>query len=232
MRKYMYLCLCLFVLCIIFLSNSCENERGESNINNIFFENFVMDDVKPLENLTKEYDINELSVFFKDSKVNESIGFGSTTPPLVFSEVNARYPVEILRTGGYSVYKVSQGGFFYVFWIKPFTNNFNQLNNEPIVYFTAHISSNMSLNMFDLLKSGVSTAEDVKSIDPNFELSFLLSYGIFSYSIIDSERILQIEYTHQKEFDGYDDLIVKEMVIIPRKSAPSRYSSLLPDDIL
>ena len=73
-------------------------------------------DTKTLESaLTKEYDLNELRSFFKDSRANESIGFGSAKPALMFREVDHRYPVEILRTGGYSVYRVRQGGYFYVF---------------------------------------------------------------------------------------------------------------------
>lgn len=72
-----------------------------------------MDDKKPLEGgPTKEYDLDELSAFFKDSNANEKIGFGSDGAALTFREVNSSYPVEILRTGGYSVYKVRQGGLF------------------------------------------------------------------------------------------------------------------------
>ena len=118
MRKYMRICLSI-VICVVFLLfASCGNKKDESDMNDIFFNECVMDDIKTLEsNLTKEYDLNELRSFFRGSNANESIGFGSTISPLLFSEVNYRYPVEILRTGGYSVYRVSQGGYFYVFWI-------------------------------------------------------------------------------------------------------------------
>ena len=232
MKKCM--CICLFVvICVTFqLFASCGNKKDESDMNDIFFNEYVMDDIKTLEsNLTKEYDLNELRSFFKGSNANESIGFGSTVSALRFSEVNYRYPVEILRTGGYSVYRVSQGGYFYVFWIKPFATGTSQSNSEPSVYFSAYLSSDISPDLFDSITPGLSTAEDVRKIDPSFELSFLMSSGIFSYSYINDETILQIEYAYQENIDGYDDLIVKEKMIVARDSAPTRYSALLLSDL-
>lgn len=232
MKKYM--CICLFIVScvVILLFASCGNKKDESDMNDIFFNGYVMDDIKTLEsNLTKEYDLNELISFFKGSNANESIGFGSTVSALRFSEVNYRYPVEILRTGGYSVYRVSQGGYFYVFWIKPFATGTSQSNSEPSVYFSAYLASDISPDLFDSLTPGISTAEDVQRIDPSFELSFLISNGIFSYSYINDETILQIEYAYQENIDGYDDLIVKEKMIVARDSAPTRYSALLLSDL-
>lgn len=226
--------ICLFIVsCVaILLFASCGNKKDESDMNDIFFNEYVMDDIKTLEsNLTKEYDLNELRSFFKGSNANENIGFGSTVSALRFSEVNYRYPVEILRTGGYSVYRVSQGGYFYVFWIKPFATGTSQSNSEPSVYFSAYLTSDISPDLFDSLTPGISTAEDVQRIDPSFELSFLNSNGIFSYSYINDETILQIEYAYQENIDGYDDLIVKEKMIVARDSAPTRYSALLLSDL-
>lgn len=201
-------------------------------MNYIFFNEYVMDDTKALESeLTKEYDLNELKSFFKGSNTNESIGFGSTALALTYSEVNKKFPIKILRTGGYSVYKVSQGGYFYVFWIKPFVTDTSQLNNEPSVYFSAYLSSDISLDLFNSLTPGISTAEDVCRIDPSFELSFLNSNGIFSYSYLNNKTILQIEYTYQGNIDGYDDLIIKEKTIVARDSAPTRFSVVLPNDL-
>ena len=232
MKKYM--CICLFIVScvVILLFASCGNKKDESDMNDIFFNEYVMDDIITLEsNLTKEYDLNELRSFFKGSNANESIGFGSTVSALRFSEVNYRYPVEILRTGGYSVYRVSQGGYFYVFWIKPFATGTSQSNSEPSVYFSAYLASDISPDLFDSLTPGISTAKDVQRIDPSFELSFLNSNGIFSYSYINDEIILQIEYAYKENIDGYDDLIVKEKIIVARDSAPTRYSALLLSDL-
>lgn len=220
------------MLCVLLLLPSCGNRRGERDRNNIFFDEYVMDDFETLEsNLTKEYDLSELRTFFNGNNANESIGFGIDTSVLMFSEVNRRYPIEILRTGGYTVYKVRQGGYFYVFWATPFSTDPNQSNNEPSVYFSAYLSSSLSSDLFDPIVPGISTAKDVKKIDPSLELSFLSSSGIFSYSYLDDETILQIEYAKQENIGGYDDLIVKEKMVVSRDSVPSRYSAILSSDL-
>lgn len=236
MKKY--LCICFFVVnCIaVLLFVACGNKKDEKDHKDTFSNEYTMDDMKTLEdNLTKEYDLDELRSFFKDSNANDRIGYGSSTPILKFSEVNNRFPVEILRTGDYSddysVYKVSQGGYFYVFWMKSFTTDTSRSDSELSVYFSAYLASDISPSLFDSLTPGISTAEDVQKIDPSFELSFLISHGVFSYSYINDETVLQIEYTHPENIDGYDDLIVKEMKIVARDSVPSRYSTLLSSDL-
>ena len=232
MKKYIGVCLLAVTCMVLLLLASCDNKKGKNDMNDHFFNGYVMDDTKTLEStLTKEYDLNELRSFFKNSNANESIGFGSTEAALMFSEVNDMYPVEILRSGGYSVYKVTQGGYFYVFWVKPFSAGPSRSGNEPSVYFSSYLSSDISPNRFDSLRPGISTAEDVRRMDPSFELSFLSSNGTFSYSYINDETILQIEYTYQGNIDGYDDLIVKEKRIVTRASTPARYSALLSSDL-
>ena len=99
------------------------------------------------------------------------------------------------------------------------------------MYFSAYLPSVVSSDLFDTLTPGISTAEDVRKIDPSFELSFLSSNGIFSYSYINDETVLQIEYSQHGNVDGYDDLIVKEKKIVARASAPTRYSVLLSGDL-
>ena len=201
-------------------------------MNDVFFNEYIMDDTKTLESaLTKEYDLNELRLFFKDSRANENGVLGSAKPALMFREVDHRYPVEILRTGGYSVYRVRQGGYFYVFWVTPLVGDADRSNGEPSVYFSAYLASDISPDLFDSVTPGISTAEDIRKIDPSFELSFLISNGTYSYSYLNDGSVLQIEYALQGNVDGYDDLIVKEKMIVARASAPTRYSALLSSDL-
>ena len=223
----------LFVITCIALSlfASC-NKKEESNMNDVFFNEYIMDDTKTLESaLPKEYDLNELRLFFKDSRANENGVLGSAKPALMFREVDHRYPVEILRTGGYSVYRVRQGGYFYVFWVTPLVGDADRSNGEPSVYFSAYLASDISPDLFDSVTPGISTAEDIRKIDPSFELSFLISNGTYSYSYLNDGSVLQIEYALQGNVDGYDDLIVKEKMIVARASAPTRYSALLSSDL-
>ena len=211
---------------------SCNSSKNEDNMmNSDFFKECFADDSKPLcDCLTREYDLNELINFFNCCSMNENIVFNTTSQFLSFSDVNKCYPIEAVRTNGYSVYKVSQGGYFYVFWVESLAA-VHQSNSEPYVYFSAYLASDISADRFDSLTIGTSTAEDVKKIDPSFELSFLSSSGIFSYSYINDETILQIEYAYQENIDGYDDLIVKDIAIVARASAPTKYSALLSSDL-
>lgn len=230
MKKMYIIILCLLTI-VLTSCSKLENTRDMSN--EVFYNKFIPDDTTDLTSiLTKEYDLYELQAFFENSDINDNFDNESTT--LLFSVVNQNYPIEVIRSGGYSVYRVSQGGYFYVFWVKPFIAEVNQLNvpDEPVVYFTAYLSFPIDPAKFDSLRPGISTAEDVKAVDPSFEVSFLVSNGIFSYSFLSDGIILQIEYTYQGEINGYDDLLVKEITAVPRNSVPSRYSTILSKDIL
>lgn len=226
MKKLTGLIIVLSIIIAIFAS--CK-KNGESKM---FFNEYVMDDTILLkDNLTASYDLDELKRYFEGCNANERIGFQKSTKTLMFSEVNRRYPIQVLRTGGYSVYRVTQGGYFYVFWVTPFNTDTSQSDGEPSVYFTAYILSNASVNLFDCVIPGVSTAKDVKELDPFFELCFLYSSGIFSYSYINCETLLEIEYIRNDNFNEYNDLVVKEKNIVSRSSVSSRYSAILSTDI-
>lgn len=208
---------------------SCTNE--ENNIKTITISENKMDDNKSLENkFTKEYDLNELRTFFNNSNINENVCSDSTVSVLKYSDVSNMFPIEIMRTDGYSVYKVAQGGYYYVFWIDSLTKNTSS-PPEQYVYFSAYLSSDVDSSIFDSLVPGISTATDVQKIDPWFELSFLRSSGIFSYSYLNDKTIMQIEYEYQENIDGYDDLIVKEKMIVSRNSTPTRYATILSNDL-
>lgn len=211
MNKKTYFLVVACMLLSILMSLSCVNEEVDNNMNEVFFGEFVIDDSQELKNvLTREYDINELQTYFEGKNTNENIVFNSSVPSLVISDVNQHFPIEVIRSGGYSVYKVIQGGYFYVFWAKPYSHDTANSKTEPSVYFTSYLASSRDYTEFDSLEIEVSTAKDVKELDSSFELSFLISNGILSYSFLDDDSILMIEYTHQGIIVNYDDLVVKK----------------------
>lgn len=181
--------------------------------------------------LTMEYDLRELEKYFKGRNINENIVMNNSLPVLSYSEVNEKFPIEVTRPEGYSVYKVSQGGYFYIFWAISQKENADVKNEDMYVYFSAYLASPANLNDFDMLTPGESTAADVRRVDPNMELSFLRSCGIFSYSFLDDTTILQVEYTHKGEINGYGDLVVKNIVVVPKSSTSSSYDSILLSDL-
>lgn len=215
----------------IFLT-SCESRVNKDFINDGILNEYVVDDTTPLEScLTKEYDLVELELFFNGTNSNENLVFNPEATPLTFSRVDQKFPVEIIRGGGYSVYKVRQGGFFYVFWVSPLVSGQTKTVGEPQVYFSAYLASSVSPSKFDSIKPWESTAKDVKQIDPSVELSFVYSSAIYSFSYIDDGSVLVIEYAYQDGINDYDDLIVKEKRIVERGLADSRYSVILSNDI-
>lgn len=222
MKKY----ICILVLISICVSTvllvSCRSKGSNNEMNEIL----TLESV-----LTKEYDISEIRSYFEDKNANEPTNFDGTSQNLHFNDVNQHFPVEVIRPGGYTVYAISQGGYYYVFWSEFHTTDDNLVNDNSFVYFTAYLPSLKELSVFESLKVGISTAEDVKAIDSSFELSFLMSSGIFSYSFLNDESILEIEYDVEKELEEYDDLIVKKITVISRSTAPSRYSSILTIDL-
>ena len=48
MKKYMCICLLIVNCVVVLLFASCGNKKDESNMNNIFFNEYVMDDTKAI----------------------------------------------------------------------------------------------------------------------------------------------------------------------------------------
>ncbi len=176
------------------------------------------------------YDIVELNDFFKEKVSNETI-VSENHKNLQYVEVNEKFPVENVKKGGYSVYSVKQGGYYYIFWSERNLTINNIEEKKPFVYFVTYLSESRNKNYFKSLKMGVSTAEDVKLLDEFFELNFAISNGVFSYSYIDNKYVVEIEYTHKDNIKKYSDLIIKDINLISRKESASCYSLILPEDI-
>lgn len=218
------------LLCVlIYLLTSCGN-LSEVNMSKIFFDKYIINDTDSLDCiLNMEYSINDLQNYFKGTNMNENIGFGIATRSLSIYDVDKKFPIEVIRSKGYSVYNVIQGGRFYVFWVNPLETDKGK--KEPTVYFTAYFPYLANSSKFNCLKKNIDTATRVKEIDPSFELNFLNSTGIFSYSLLNDKDIMQVEYFENTNIHGYDDLVVKEVKIVSKKSVHSRYSSILSKDI-
>lgn len=213
-----------FCMCI---SSCAKAEKKSGNTSDLSSEN----DVVSLEDvLTIQYDIQDLVEFFENHNLDEGTLFGNQTVPLCFSDVDKVFPVEIIRPEGYSVYKVVQGGYYYVFWVDSFSENTNRLNHDCFVYSTAYLPTRSSKVQINSIQAGKSTANEVKKLDPYMEINLLVSKGVYSYSYLDEENLIEIEYKHQKDISNSKDLIVHRITIVARESVPSRYSAVLLQD--
>lgn len=197
-------------------------------LNEVYPEGFVIDDTSTLDEVLKtEYDLAELQSFFAGS---DSCSTFENPKVLSFDEVNEQFPIEVIRPQGYSVYKVGQGGFFYVFWTISYTM-VEEKSCRPIVYFASYIHSELEAEAFNCIEPRISTAQDVLTIDPEAEFNFSMSYGIYSYSLLKENELMEIRYERfGDKFDEYGDLIVESMSVIPIGKESTRYSVILEKD--
>lgn len=198
----------------------------------------LTDDSKLLTDiLTRTYKLQDLENFFGDISANESLTYEMTGKKsgLSIREVNKKFPIECFRKAGYSVYAVSGGGYFYVFYERTFNpfRNFKQTYDDANVYFTAYIAALKSASDFDDIQVGISTAEDVFQIDPAAELSFIMSSRIYSYSLLEDGTVMEIEYSGADSIKCREDLQVKSKHILYRENASSSLClmSILPSDL-
>lgn len=215
---------------VLLFFTACRNGKAKPT----FYENvsgFSADDAVPLSTILKmEYSLKELEDFFANTSLNEEGVFGTAddTRNLTMREVHRKYPIECLRKNGYSVYKVKEGGYFYVFWCNSTSPDGT---TDDVVFFTAYISALKKLDDFDAIKEGISTAEDVCRIDPTSELVFLLSNKTPSYGLLDDGMVLEICYSWVGELHSKRDMIVESKHIVSRDGCPSRLASVSLADL-
>jgi len=211
---------------------------------NQFVPEFTVDNTAPIESLlTKTYTLQELEDFFGTLPPMEKAMYGSNVdmPDLSVFSVDEKFPIECLRqiyvnpyvTTPYTVYMVSEGGFFYVFWNIGFENavGFDQQPNSATAIFTAHITSLKSISDFDSIRENVSTAEDVASIDPALQLSFAMSSRLPSYSLLEDGSVLEICYEHNGGITSRKDLVVVSKEVISNEISVSHLAFVLAEDL-
>ena len=171
-----------------------------------------------------EYDILEIKEFFEGATTNDI-----TIKPqkrLYVYNVDVKFPLEFLENG-YTAYKIKQGGFFFVEWSLSWNEEKQQARRK--VYCTTYIKENLSENAFDSIHPGISTAADVEDIDPYFIINCWMSSGVYSYSYLNKDWVMEIEY--EIGYQDHTNMIVKKIQKIPRESASCIFG-VISDDFL
>lgn len=201
----------------------------------------------PLDSLlTTEYELASLVAFFPEHDLYDQHIFldYEEEPEIRIEDVDRAFPLEVLRKSHgcyYTVYKVKEGGLFYVFFLpssddgKP--GNYNFVSGE--VAYTRHITAPMSRSSFYGIRPGKSTAQDVKEIDPNVELCLVLSSGVFSYSFLEGNKYLRITYKGSDYVDSNpthlprnpSDYIVEKIEVIKILEMGFHLGAILPQDL-
>lgn len=192
----------------------------------------------PKEEAHRAYHLKELDEFFEGRSVEDFIRLGEyKTAYLKMEEVNEHFPMENMRSykykdeivTSYTVYPVKEGGYYYVFWSTIIDEGIRKIQPYSSVMSTAYISTpTRDASLFDSIKSGISTAGDVEVIDPYVYMDFTRSSGIFSFSYLDSENVLEVEYDPKivEEISDYKNMIVRSVKVRPRSmSYPYEYIS-------
>lgn len=221
----------MFFLMILF--SGCVAHKEDQMTKESHFTTYVIGGTKALDELlTTEYSLAELRSYFENHNSNAA-SLDPEYSSLSLEDVDSCFPVEVFRSKGYTVYKVEEGGYYYVFWVMAFPYNgadTDYSSGIPTVYFSAYCSSHRAVD-FSSIEPGVSKASDVLLLDPDMQLDLLSSCGRFSYSYINEKSLLQIKYQVMNTPEQYSDLIVEEMTIIPRQSAASTFSRITEEDL-
>lgn len=207
------------------------------------FETRINNDTPLSELLSDEYELNDLYEFFGenichgdrmlDPYSNEEKAF----PYHSWDEVNARYPVQCLRrhwNTHYSVYKVKNGGLFYVFWNVPVTALESIYSETEIATSTSvYIDQLPTASSFVSILEDQSTASDVAEIDPCMDLD-LLSSTPRSYSLMKNNQVMVFYYSisnRERNFARMDELIVDYCEIVSKDNANSETAAIFARDL-
>ena len=154
-------------------------------------------------------------------------------------EINERFPIELTRENDYSVYKVKQGGYYYVFWINTcimdtIAEDGSEITYSPeaTMYFTAYLpGKHPSKSQFKKLTPGESTAQDIIAIDPNVCFDFLGSSHDSSYSLLEDDWIAEVRYERSSKREQYTSMVIEEVKFLRRSEAYGCFASILPQDL-
>ena len=194
----------------------------------------VVDNETPLEEvLTNEYPLSLLETFF-GRHATQGAGMLSDMDAVIkhsMVEVHMNFPIQCLRYHNnvhYSVYKVEEGGYYYVFWTVPLANSQNS-DQSISVASSVYISRLPSVSEFRWVIKNHTTGEKILEIDPSMEIDFLAS-SVRSYSRLDDGRIVLISYRYTN-FEKLSDLIVDGIWIYPPRTIDSAISAIFDADL-
>ena len=235
MRKW----ISVLLVCVALLHlTSCKKNIQADFDNNLTIESDKL--------LTHSYPLADLENFIKDRNSNKRYRvFEKNEPTLLFyNELNEKFPIEVLKYGderAYTVYRVEEGGYYYVFWSHAYPSGGTPCDGSAenvctdtehmIVYFSAYLGSYVKALDIFFLRKNMSTAKDVMMIDPNLEfVSF--SRGYVSYSLLNKTMILEVWYTYTYSEDmDYSDLIIKDFNIYPINKSESCFRDVAIEDM-
>lgn len=194
---------------------------------------FVIDNNSSLDELlTNEYNLEVLKDYFGDMSYlgNGELFKVQSIVVHTWSEVNSKFPVQCVRYHNnfhYSVYKVKEGGYYYVFWSVPVIGL--QEEREIITQWVVYLNDLVSVSKFKSVVKNLSTAKDVLKVDPNVEFDWASSITR-SYSLLNDGRVVEIDYSCDK-LETLDDLVVTDIAIYKKGTVSSMLAAIDKNDL-
>lgn len=207
----------LWIAMILAVLSGCTKDGERSNpsvplYTEFYYSNFFLNNDVPLEMCTQvSYEIQTMRDYFGEISLSELVTrhlgkpfMGST---IYIDEANKHFPITNLRQATdpldgsaygnpYSVYRITEGGYFYVFWDifsdDSLDSNETWRHGVPIAAQTMYLKETPSNLDFSHIEPGKSTAEDVAKVDPNIAITF--GGMIFSHSYIDYYCLVRVNY--------------------------------------
>lgn len=127
-------------------------------------------------------------------------------PYYYMDEIIECFPVECFRLNNrhyYIVYRVEEGGYFYVFFNPAYVMTYDPDPN-PRMSTAIYLRKPMKASAFSEVTIGKTTLQEIAEIDPSLEINFWFSRGPSSYSLLSDGRLLEIDYhTKWEEYEAF-----------------------------
>lgn len=150
------------------------------------------------------YNSGEASLYFYTAwqiEHPDTIADQGQIPYLYMDKINEYFPVECFRLNNrhyYIVYRVEEGGYFYVFFNPAYVMSYEPVPN-PRMSTAIYLHKPMKASVFSEVKIGRTTLQEIVEIDPSVEINFWFSRGPSSYSLLSDGSILMIDYCMKSE---------------------------------
>ena len=176
--------------------NAVPLENSASN-----YQNFLTNNTVSLEStLTAAYPISNLQAFFNNDVCKP---LADWEPLHTIYQVHTTFPIEIVRSVQsfrpmkYTVYRVQEGGYYYVFWEE---RSWDDQTLYP--YATFYLNGFCNWDDFTSLVIGKSTMADFYTIDPIAKLEYWPEYEQYSTtSFLTDGLCITVLYTTPKSWD-------------------------------
>lgn len=183
-----------------------------------------------------EYTLKELKGYFPEYSRDEIKVFQKNSDDLLtIKEVNEKFPVQVLRNSEnvyYTVYKVKEGGYYYVFWGDHIVSSGDgNSRNEKVVDDVIYIEKLKNSADFNSLTVGKSTYEDLDILDLGNDIILCDPSGVYSFSLLEGRKLLRVEYGGEYPKEKNDLIITKKEVIMPETYPATYLVYIFPEDL-